>query len=47
MTLDEYKSWYKEQYGMKPTEKLIERFIELNTKKSEVVEDKNPKGKKK
>lgn len=29
MTLDEYKDWYTEHYGCKPSEKLIESFLKL------------------
>lgn len=30
MTIDDYKNWYTEHYGEKPSEKLIESFCRTN-----------------
>ncbi len=30
MTITDYKEWYIERYGIKPTNKLIESFCRLN-----------------
>lgn len=47
MTLSDYKSWYVSHYGIKPSDTLIEKFININTEKVlEVVLDKNIKVKK-
>lgn len=30
MTVQEYIEWHRERYGVKPTEKLINSFCEIN-----------------